>query len=393
MCSVMAALKINQKKEELSMVQLNEQTALLDKAVFSNISILGFSAIENLIQRGIVEINTSPIKYITAEGQEFNRLSIENDGLIDRLVAGAKLINGKYINYCILQTMVRQKEAGNLVGYTTGDYFDHLQMIAAHLAFDYGINVDFSDVSVKELEINRTFRLDNDFSEYHRVINLIMSNLPSYLRNQMDYKQVKKDNTEYETYYAATKKNSKSDRYLLLKIYNKTKALEKIIVLTDSYMRVEIRLIGSERVKRAFHTNRFAELTDEIINAYFDGQMQTMIVKPYRKWQEQQRKYLKKLIQEQRKDDIRHWQTNVLRILQNQEIDQKRAVILDVGQLMDIVDTLQLSANRKYDVKSNFRKQAQKYETVFCNGDDRKMEELIEKLTAQDTGKYTAINA
>ena len=292
-----------------------------------------------------------------------------------------------------MQTTVRQKEAGNLVGYTTGDYFDHLQMIAAHLAFDYGINVDFSDVSVKELEINRTFRLDNDFSEYHRVINLIMSNLPSYLRNQMDYKQVKKDNTEYETYYAATKKNSKSDRYLLLKIYNKTKALEKIIVLTDSYMRVEIRLIGSERVKRAFHTNRFAELTDEIINAYFDGQMQTMIVKPYRKWQEQQRKYLKKLIQEQRKDDIRHWQTNVLRILQNQEIDQKRAVILDVGQLMDIVDTLQLSANRKYDVKSNFRKQAQKYETVFCNGDDRKMEELIEKLTAQDTGKYTAINA
>lgn len=318
MCSVMAALKINQKKEELSMVQLNEQTALLDKAVFSNISIVEFQDMEGLIEKGILEINTSPVKYITAEGQEFNRLTIENDGLIDRLVAGAKLMNGKYINYCILQTTVKRKEAGNLVGYTTGDYFDHLQMIAAHLAFDYGINVDFSDVSVKELEINRTFRLDNDFSEYHRVINLIMSNLPSYLKNQMDYKQVKKDNTEYETYYAATKKNSKSDRYLLLKIYNKTKALEKIIVLTDSYMRVEIRLIGSERVKRAFHTNRFAELTDEIINAYFDGQMQTMIVKPYRKWQEQQRKYLKKLIQEQRKDDIRHWQTNVLRILQNQ---------------------------------------------------------------------------
>lgn len=374
------------------MVQLNEQTALLDKAVFSNISILGFSNIENLIQRGIVEINTSPVKYITAEGQEFNRLTIENDGLIDRLVAGAKLMNGKYINYCILQTTVQKKEAGNLVGYTTGDYFEHLQIISAHLAFDYGIDVDFSDVTMKELEINRTFRLEQDFATYHRVINLIMSNLPSYLKNQMDYKQVGKDNTEFETYYAATKKNNKSDRYLLLKIYNKTRALQKIIVLTDSFMRVEIRLIGSERVKRAFHTNRFAELTDEIINAYFDGQMQTMIVRPYRKWQEQQRKYLKKLVEQQRKDDIRHWQTNVLRILQNQEIDQKRAVILDVGQLMDIVDTLKLSANRKYDVKSNFRKQAQKYETVFCTGDDRKMEELIEKLTAQDTGKYTVID-
>ena len=374
------------------MVQLNEQTALLDKAVFSNISIVEFQDMEGLIEKGILEINTSPVKYVTAVGQEFNRLTIEHDGLIDRLVAGAKLMNGKYINYCILQTTVRQKEAGNLVGYTTGDYFDHLQMIAAHLAFDYGIDVDFSDVSVKEMEINRTFRLDNDFSEYHRVINLIMANLPSYLRNQMDYKHVGKDNTEFETYYAASKQNNKSDRYLLLKIYNKTRALQKIIVLTDSFMRVEIRLIGSERVKRALHTNRFAELTDEIINGYFDGQMQTMIVRPYRKWQEQQRKYLKKLVEQQRKDDIRHWQTNVLRILQNQEIDQKRAVILDVGQLMDIVDTLKLSANRKYDVKSNFRKQAQKYETVFCSGDDRKMEELIEKLTAQDTEKYTVID-
>lgn len=374
------------------MVQLNERTALLDKAVFSNISILEFQDMEGLIEKGILEINTSPVKYITAAGQEFNRLTIENDGLIDRLVAGAKLMNGKYINYCILQTTVQKKEAGNLVGYTTGDYFEHLQIISAHLAFDYGIEVDFSDVSVKELEINRTFRLDNDFSEYHRVINLIMSNLPSYLKNQMDYKHVGKDNTEFETYYAASKQNNKSDRYLLLKIYNKTRALQKIIVLTDSFMRVEIRLIGSERVKRAFHTNRFAELTDEIINAYFDGQMQTMIVRPYRKWQEQQRKYLKKLVEQQRKDDIRHWQTNVLRILQNQEIDQKRAVILDVGQLMDIVDTLKLSANRKYDVKSNFRKQAQKYETVFCSGDDRKMEELIEKLTAQDTEKYTVID-
>lgn len=373
------------------MVQLNEQTALLDKAVFSNISILEFQDMESLIEKGILEINTSPVKYITAVGQEFNRLTIENDGLIDKLVAGAKLMNGKYINYCILQTTVKRKEAGNLVGYRTGDYFDHLQMIAAHLAFDYGIEVDFSDVSVKELEINRTFRLDNDFSEYHRVINLIMSNLPSYLKNQMDYKHVGKDNTEFETYYAASKQNNKSDRYLLLKIYNKTRALQKIIVLTDSFMRVEIRLIGSERVKRALNTNRFAEMTDEIINGYFDGQMQTMIVRPYRKWQEQQRKYLKKLMEQQRKDDIRHWQTNVLRILQNQEIDQKRAVILDVGQLMDIVDTLKLSANRKYDVKSNFRKQAQKYETVFCNGDDRKMEELIEKLTAQDTGEYTVI--
>lgn len=367
--------------------EIKESTALLDKIVLSGISILGFDSKENLIKNDIVEMTSSKVKYITASGEKFNRLLIENDGVIDRMVAGSKLMGGKRIDYCTLETTIKNSEIGNLACYTVDEYVGQLIEIQEHLKNVYGIDADFSDATVKELEINRTFRLDGDFESYHRPINLIMTNLPSYMKNQMDYKKVTKGSSEYQTYYATSKTTNKSKRFLLFKIYNKTKAIEHIILITDSYMRVEFRLVGAEKVKKALGTNKFAELSDEVINNYFDEQIDKMIKKPFEKWQKDRDKYILNLMKSEREKDIRHWQTNVLRILQNDEIAQKRPVLLDIEELIPLVNKLDLKSNRRYDVKSNFRKQASKYETVFCNNDEKKMIEILKKLTAKDTAK------
>lgn len=371
----------------LEKIQLREKTALLDKAVFGNIFILGFDDKQQLMNENIVELTNSKVKYITANGQEFNRLLIENDGVIDKMVAGSKLMGNKRLDYCNLETTVKNSEVGNLACYTLNEYVGQLITIQEHLKNCYGIDADFSDLTVKELEINRTFKLEGDFEDYHRPLNLIMTNLPSYMKNQMDYKKVVKGNTEYQTYYATSKKNNKSKRYLLFKIYNKTKAIEHIILITDSYMRVEFRLVGAEKVKKALGTNRLAELSDQTINDYFDKQIESMIIKPFEKWQKDRDKYIVNLMKEQRDKDIRHWQTNVLRILQNEEISQKRPVLLDIEELIPLVDKLNLSSKRRSEVKGNFRKQAARYESVFCNKDDVKMKEILEKLTVKDTAK------
>lgn len=102
------------------------------------------------------------------------------------------------------------------------EYIGKLLDIQKHLKKQYGIDADFSDITVKELEINRTFKLDADFDNYHRAVNLIMTNLPSYMKNQMDYKKVVHSNIEYQTYYATSKITNRSKRYLLFKIYNST---------------------------------------------------------------------------------------------------------------------------------------------------------------------------
>ena len=376
---------------ELELKKLKPRQALLDKAVFGNIGILGFDDIENLIKNNIVEMTSSKVKYITASGQEFNRLLIENDGVIDKMVAGSKLIQNKRVDYCNLETTIKNDKVGNLACYTLDDYVGRLIEINNHLKNTYGIEADFSDLTVKELEINRTFKLAGNFEDYHRVINLIMTNLPSYMKNQMDYKKVVKGNTEYQTYYATSKTTNKSKRYLLFKIYNKTKAIEHIILITDSYMRVEFRLVGAEKVKKALKYNRLAELSDQIINEYFDNQIKSMIVQPFKKWKQERDKYLVKLMKDERERDIRHWQTNVLRILQNEEIAEKRPVLLDIEELIPLVDKLNLPSKRRSEVKSNFRKQAHKYESVFCNNDDAKIQEILDKLTAKDTAE-TAVN-
>lgn len=367
--------------------EIRQNTALLDKAVFGGISILGFDNKENLIKHDIVEMTSSKVKYVTASGETFNRLLIENDGVIDRMVAGAKLMDNRRIDYCNLETTIKNSEVGNLACYTVDEYVGRLIEIQEHLKNVYGIDADFSDMTVKELEINRTFKLDGDFEDYHRVINLIMTNLPSYMKNQMDYKKVVKGNSEYQTYYATSKTTNKSKRYLLFKIYNKSKAIEHIILITDSYMRVEFRLVGAEKVKKALGTNKLAELSDQIINNYFDEQIDKLIKKPFEKWQKDRNKYLVQMMKDERERDIRHWQSNVLRILQNEEIAQKRPVLLDIEELIPLVNKLDLSSKRRYDVKRNFRKQSEKYETVFCNKDHLKIEEVIDKLTKKDTVK------
>ena len=297
------------------------------------------------------------------------------------------MIDRKRVDYCNLETTIKPTETGNLNCYSVDDYIDRLREIQDHLEKTYGIIADFSDIKVKEVEINRTFKLEENFENYHRVLNLIMTNLPSYLKNQMDYKKVVRGSSEYQTYYATSKTTNKSKRYLLFKIYNKTKAIEHIILLTDSYMRVEFRLVGAEKVKKALKTNKFFEMTDELINSYFDEQIDKLIKKPFEKWQKDRDKYIVKLMKNERTRDIRHWQTNVLRILQNEEISQKRPVLLDIEELTPLVDQLGLSSRRRSEVRANFRKQSEKYENVFCKNDHLKLNEILEKLKAKDTAK------
>ena len=374
-------------------MQIKENVALIDKVIFSGIIIVDIENMDELVTRGVIEQGKTNTPYYTESWQQFSRLSIEHDGVIDKMVAGGKSLKGLPVSYCTLECNVKNQGYGNLACYTVEDYAARLKEIQKHLLSEYGILTDFTYIKVKEIEINRTFKLDGEFADYHRAITVLMNNLPTYLKSQMEYMKVEQNSVEYETYYATSKKTNKSKRYLLLKIYNKSKALENIVLLTDSYMRVELRLIGTEKIKKDLGSYIFKELTDQIINKYFDNQVQKLIVGPLQKWQQSRDKYLINLMKQQRQDDIRHWQTNVLRILQNEEVKQKRPILLDIEELIPLVDQLKLNSKRKSDIKKNFRKQAQKYETVFCAGDRQKLDEIVDKLTVKAADKVVEIPA
>lgn len=364
------------------MVRINEDTALLDRAVFYNIRIKSIEDFEKLISKEILEPGLyKKIRYITESGQEFASLHIKGDGLIDKMTAGAKVIGNTRVDYCNLDTSIKNSQVGNLACYTVEQYTEQLERIQEQLSTAYGIETDFSHIALKEIEINKTFRLDGAFEDYARVLTLIMSNLPAAFKGQMDYINREQGIRKKNTYYASSAHSRKSTKYMLFKIYNKGKSVENTIVLDDTYMRVEIRLIGSEKVKNALGTNRFSELTDEIINQYFDAQMEKLIFKPYRQWKKKRDAYLLKLLKEQMQQNPRHWIVDTLRILQNEEIEKQSPVLLDVNEIMELIDRLTEDRKQRYKIKSSFRKQAQKYETVFCNNDDRKLAELNIKMS------------
>lgn len=236
--------------------------------------------------------------------------------------------------------------------------------------------------TIKQIEINRTIRLNDDFKWYHRVLQLIMFNLPYPFAKQMDFKKKAAGEIQCDTYYATTKKTAKSKKYQELKIYNKSKQLQFIV--SDGWMRVELKIVGASKVKKELGTNDLSELTDGQINDYFDRMMQKLIVQPYRKWQEQQKKEIKKIMQEQRKINLKRWQIGTLTRILDEEIDRQCPVALDIDQILAVVPELK-EIHTKYikTIQQNMDDQAGKCAAVLCNYDSDRMEEIIEKLTSK----------
>lgn len=361
---------------------VNQNTALIDKMVLNNLLVTDISDIDYLAKMGILEVNPNPdVRSYYTDGGSFRQLKIKQDDKIDLLSAGTVKTGKIWHTYCNLHTSVHRLN-GNLACYTVQDYQQQVNDIQTALRGKYGVVLDTMWATIKQIEINRTIRLNDDFKWYHRVLQLIMFNLPYPFAKQMDFKKKAAGEIQCDTYYATTKKTAKSKKYQELKIYNKSKQLQFIV--SDGWMRVELKIVGASKVKKELGTNDLSELTDGQINDYFDRMMQKLIVQPYRKWQEQQKKEIKKIMQEQRKINLKRWQIGTLTRILDEEIDRQCPVALDIDQILAVVPELK-DVPVKYikAIQQNMDDQAGKCAAVLCNYDSERMEEIIEKLTSK----------
>ena len=134
-----------------------------------------------------------------------------------KLVAGGKSLKGLPVSYCTLECNVKNQGYGNLACYTVEDYAARLKEIQKHLLSEYGILTDFTYIKVKEIEINRTFKLDGEFADYHRAITVLMNNLPTYLKSQMEYMKVEQNSVEYENILCNQQKDQQEQKIFTLK--------------------------------------------------------------------------------------------------------------------------------------------------------------------------------
>ena len=366
----------------------------LDKIGLKDGEIISIDDLEELKQRNVLfvnekskksddEQNTSD-KYVTRSNQAFSYLRIKKDGEINQLKAGKSGLGKQYV---ILQTNVCNGNISNLQGNTVKEYHEQIKRIEKKLQSNYGIQASFDNSTVNYIEINRTFRLEHDFNAYSRDIELILAEMPrmNYVSEfgdtLLDDTYFEEKFNQIETHTVWNKRGkSKCKSFQMVSIYNKSKQIRGVIYLDGDCMRFEITLVGVKNIQSAFKTTKFYELTDEKINQYFADQIDKLIVKPLDRWRSKRNAYLKKLIKSEREKDIYNWQVNVLRVLNTQEnIHHGKPCLLDVSELYPIIDKIK-DINRKQRVKDRFLVQAEKYESIFCNRDDLKLQEIIDKL-------------
>lgn len=354
---------------------------LIDQIILSDVRVVEIMDLENLFSQGIIKMDGSDLVYQTAVGQSFTVLHIADD-VVTGFVAKAVKKNGGIYQFSTMIVSVKPDgQFGNLCCNRYDECWAHLLEIQDHLKSRYGVIISYNMAKLKSIELNKTFPLEYPFTNYRRSLSYLMRYLSTTLNNQTDHHTRVKD---YSSYYATTKRKTKSKDYLDLKIYDKTKALR--LDIDVSYMRVELTFVGTTKIKRNFGTNLFADFNDELITRVYQNTIERYIRKPLAQAQKKREGKLLTILKSEHKKGDNGWITKSLRRIMNTEIEEAVPFLLDVHELFPFIETFSdtkgapLSASRKYKIREGFLAHASAYEKAFCKGDQDKLAEILSRL-------------
>lgn len=350
----------------------------LDRTIIGNFEITGIDferALSFSEEKVSIECSGENLYYLK-DGHAFSRLKIVDNYMFGVCTVYMKCMNGTRFVYASMDISIGTVRETNFQNQTMEEFKLRLDTIREYLVNQYGVVADFMQATFKNLEINVTLPLKHKFKEYHRVFNLMMYNV--VLRNSkptLEFKAENKKNAEQEVTGICKKNNC-----LEVKIYDKARQLreQNKADLLGEYMRLEITLLTTRKIREVFGTNRVYQITNKMIEQYFEKQCRKLLIKPYEKWKEKNREQLKKIMEEHRGKSERNWKANLLKQCSNLEQKNLLPVLLDIDDLLQIMKETDRHGNYQRD-KRSLLQQAELY-TVYLNHDSRKFEEIFSKL-------------
>ena len=356
--------------------ELNERIGI-DKTVLSKFRIIRIE-FNKLLSHHNVEIDADGTAFYWLEdGNCFRWLKITDHKKFGVLCAGIKVKDGLIQEFSRMDIFVKPCELGNLQNMTVEEYKNTVADVIKYLEDEYGIFIARKTIEIKEMEINCTIVLDDEFRNYHRVLQLMMFLLPKSYQKLMQVAGVDMQNgrIDAETFY-------RGNNWMGIKVYDKRKHLEQTsnIVLNEEVMRIELTLKVYPKVKSVFKSNRVWDLTDKKINDFYWKEFKRLIINPYRRWQKDRGKELRKLIITHKERSIKLWKSNLLAECSNREQLDQVPWLLDVDDLLVQVKALEEGTHYNR-VKKGIIK-ACKSNDVYLRNDASKMEEIIFKVHA-----------
>ena len=350
-------------------ILINSTDTLIDKVVLYNFTIEDVYDLNSLELQGIASVEKQSSIYVeTNTGEKYNHIHIPKCGLFDDFYYGRSPLTTEFFGK--LEISVNRDQFHNLNCISANELMTRVNDIERYLADELGILVNFDNIKMKKMELNKTSELDGNYNDYSRILNTIISLLPKRLSKKRAYFEDNITNTLYS-----------GNASEMFKIYNKTAQLNKEYNtnLKKNYIRFEVTLNNeSGKIKKVFGSDILWNLTDEKINAYFDKFVNDNIIAPYHSHQKFMVKIVSKLLVEEYKKSSHKWIENVLLYISNYELENKLPLLFDIEDIRPLLDNLHLkNRSTKHYIYKRFEKKAQEYSHFLSNNNKEKYEEII----------------
>lgn len=255
------------------------------------------------------------------------------DSKFKQLTIGSKLDKNFKKDYIILDLSIKE-DGNNLVPLTKEQYDKRLEEIIEYIYLEYGLRLANVDASFRLMEINNTVKMDKDINDYYGILKLIAEFAPKRYKNNNIARDGKK----------RIKGIFIGNNTLEYKIYNKTKQLEEVynIVVDGNYLRFEIVLLNSKKIKEVFGTTKVSEISMEMLENYYVQTIEKDLFKKFDKYIKDSNKQLKEIAKVEKEKDIRKWvKSFFLAPLSLKYVVKDEAtdidLVFDIQQLLDII--------------------------------------------------------
>ena len=292
-------------------------------------------------------------------------------------------LSGQQYSHCRLSLNV-SNDGNNLQNLTAREYRNRIAEVFATLEAKYGLYIDHQYTMVKELEVNVTIKLDHEFDDYYKVLELMKRILPKQAYNNGRDKVTTATWEEHDSDAQMTSDKTiyAENSNLILKIYNKTQHLSDIRALPDQgfdAMRIEYTLWNEKALLNAFGNLSVKAITDKALQALFWRYFYRDVVKPWEKWHKANQKQLAEIMQSHINANERYWLDGFVRECRSyKELHNGYPVLFDVSDCRDVLRVCKGSkglAKRYERIKAKFEYEQDLY------GNVGKYEEILGKVT------------
>ena len=311
------------------------------------------------------------------------KITISDTCYFDLLTIQFTKFDNKELLSVYLSLSVHNSDNTNLIPKSYEEYDNYLSCVLDYISGMYGIELDDRSVKVAKMEINTNIYLKYDYSEYQRVFKLLMSLFPKTYNKEFKVDNHQRGATDTESLY-------RGNYSIQIVFYNKSQELsdkfeneddeEEGDEVFENVLRIEFKILKSDKIRRLFGTNEWHMLNNEKIEGCFLKLCHKNIVNPFEKWLSQ---CVKRAKREYKEGTLKNAKQVVLMLecYRNEECIFHIPRVLDVEQVLDAVAEIpSLKKNLKRLRANVLNHESQIISNIFCNSDLSKAKEIIEAI-------------